>query len=105
MDNLPFNIAQRARVNKGGKKARDNGKENRIPPEEEKRAKALALRNKAKQYKPPVPGIPQRTLVLKKRESVSAKPLSFVTNTQLYDEHWIKKQERSKLILFVALHM
>jgi abnormal spindle-like microcephaly-associated protein len=76
---------------------KNGGKENQLPSSSQKAIKT-ALREKAKQYRPPVPGVAQKTLILKKKPDKLppvAKPLSYLTNTHLYDQHWIKKQEKS----------
>ena len=60
-------------------------------------------KERLKKYGRPVPGIAQQKLVLvdrktKKKEQKlpQVRPLKCIRETQLYDEHWIKKQERSE---------
>lgn len=66
------------------------------------------MKSGTKKVKTAVPGVPQQKLVLKptkkkqdKKIGLAAevcRPLPFITKTNLYDEHWVTKQERSKLI-------
>uniref|UniRef100_A0A1X7V6E3 Calponin-homology (CH) domain-containing protein n=2 Tax=Amphimedon queenslandica TaxID=400682 RepID=A0A1X7V6E3_AMPQE len=79
-------------------------KENKPPPSIKVKAGAApraGLKTKEK-YKPPVPGVAQKTLILtnskkKKKEQpvLQVKPLHCIRETHLYDEHWIRKEERS----------
>ena len=64
------------------------------------------MKGGTKKVKAAVPGVPQRKLVLKPTKKKQDKkvvlttevhrPLPFITKTNLYDEHWVTKQERSK---------